>query len=558
MGMLKMDSPAFFGFTPATKHSLPFAYSWHFSVWNWPVLPVMPWVMMRVFLLIRMDIRGSLLDRFDDLGGGFSHGIGRDDGQTGILQDLLAHIFVGALHADDQRHGQVNFLGSCNHAGGDGVALHDAAEDIDQNALDLGVLEHDLEGFGHLLGRGTATDVEEVGRLGAEQLDGVHGGHSQTGTVYQTANVAVEGDVGQVELGSFDFVGIVFVQIAHGDDFLLTEQGIGVKVELGVERLDGAIGFVNQRIDFGQRSVGFHVAGVQVLQRLNALRNGSFVHAHALGELEGLRIGQANQRIDKDLDDLFRGLVSNFFDIHATFVRGHHGDGLGSAVGQRSNVVFVLDVGTFVDQQVTNLLAFRTGLVRDQLHAQDLAGVFAHFFERGCDFDATTLATATGVNLGLDHPDLAAQGFGCLDRVVHGGAVNPARNGDAEFLQDLLALIFVNFHALSLRLVELRAMSGSRNSPDPTRLYRLGIQNLITEIKFLDTSKFIIMELIPPPASPCAAGAATRLQQRPGSARKPARIRPRPSAVTTDSRARHHPTTPPPRNRRSAPTSAQR
>src|SRR5574343_332121 len=558
MGMSKIFSPAFFGFTPATKHSLPFAYSWHFSVWNWPVLPVMPWVMMRVFLLIRMVIRGSLLDRFDDLGGGFSHGIGRDDGQTGILQDLLADLFVGALHADDQRHGQVGFLGRGDNAGGVGVAAHDAAEDVHEDALDLGVLEHDLEGFGDLLGRGAATDVEEVGRLGAEQLDGVHGGHGQTGTVHQAADVTVERDVGEVELGGFDFVGVFFVQVAHGDDFRLTVQRVGVEVELGVERLDGAVGFVDQRVDFSQRSVGFHVAGVQVLQRFDALRNRSFVHAHALGQFQGLLVGQADQRVDEDLDDLFRCLVCDFFDVHTALVRSHHGNGLGSAVGQRSNVVFVLDVGAFFDQQVTNLLAFRAGLMRDQLHAENLAGVFANFFQRGCDLDATALATATCVNLGLDHPDLAAQGFGCLDRVFHGGAVNPARNGDAEFLQDLLALIFVNFHALSLRLVKLRAMSGSRNSPDPTRLYRLGIQNLITEIKFLDTSKFIIMELIPPPASPCAAGAATRLQQRPGSARKPARIRPRPSAVTTDSRARHHPTTPPPRNRRSAPTSAQR
>jgi hypothetical protein len=43
--------------------------------------------------------------------------------------------------------------------------------------------------------------------------------------------------------------------------------------------------------------------------------------------------------------------------------------------------------------------------------------------------------------------------------------VNPARNRNAEFLQDLFALIFVNFHALSLRLVELRAMSGGRTIP---------------------------------------------------------------------------------------------
>jgi hypothetical protein len=67
------------------------------------------------------------------------------------------------------------------------------------------------------------------------------------------------------------------------------------------------------------------------------------------------------------------------------------------------------------------------------------------------DLDAAALAAATGVNLGLDHPDLAAQGFGCLDRVIHGGAVNPARNRHAEFLQELFALIFVNLHALSLR-----------------------------------------------------------------------------------------------------------
>src|SRR5574343_483253 len=467
MGMSKIFSPAFFGFTPATKHSLPFAYSWHFSVWNWPVLPVMPWVMMRVFLLIRMDIRGSLLDRFDDLGGGFSHGIGRDDEQTGILQDLLADLFVGALHADNQRHGQVGFLGCSDNAGGDGVAAHDAAEDVDQDALDLGILEHDLEGFGDLFGGRAAADVEEVGRLGAEQLDGVHGRHGQAGAVDQAADVAVERDVGEVELGGFDFVGIFFGRVAHGDDRFLTVAGVGVEVELGVEGLDGAVAFVDQRVDFSQRSVGFHVAGVQLLQRIDAPRDRGFVHAHALGQGQRLLVGQTDQRVDEDLDDLFRGLVGNFFDVHAAFVGGHHGDGLRGAIGQRGNVVFMLDVGAFFDQQVTNLLAFRAGLVRDQLHTEDLAGVFANFFERGGNLDTAALATATGVNLGLDHPDLAAQGFGCLSRVVDGRAVNPARNRNAEFLQDLLALIFVNFHALSLRLVELRAMSGSRTIPRP-------------------------------------------------------------------------------------------
>ena len=92
---------------------------------------------------------------------------------------------------------------------------------------------------------------------------------------------------------------------------------------------------------------------------------------------------------------------------------------------------------------------------------------------------------AACVNLGFDHPHFTAEGFRCLNGVFDAGAVDTARNTDAEFLQDLLALIFVNFHALSLRLVELRAMSSSRNSPDPARLYRL-------ELKMLPHSKKII------------------------------------------------------------------
>ena len=120
--------------------------------------------------------------------------------------------------------------------------------------MTLGFLEHDLERFGDLLGRGTAADVEEVGQLGAEQLDRVHGGHGQAGTVHQTADVAVERDVGEVELGRFDFIGIFFVQVAHGDDFRLAIERVGVEVELGVDGLDRAVALVDQRVDFGQRA----------------------------------------------------------------------------------------------------------------------------------------------------------------------------------------------------------------------------------------------------------------------------------------------------------------
>ena len=79
-----------------------------------------------------------------------------------------------------------------DHARGDDVALHDAAEDVDQDRLQLRVLQHDLERLGHLLGRGAAAHVEEVGGRAAVELDDVHGRHREAGAVHQAADVAVE------------------------------------------------------------------------------------------------------------------------------------------------------------------------------------------------------------------------------------------------------------------------------------------------------------------------------------------------------------------------------
>ena len=124
-------------------------------------------------------------------------------------------------------------------------------------ALRFGLLQHDLERFGHLLGRGAAADVEEVGRLAAEQLDGVHRRHREARAVHQAADVAVERDVRQVELRRFDFGRILFVEIAKRDDVRMTEQRVRVEVELGVERDHLAVAGEDQRIDFGERCVGF-------------------------------------------------------------------------------------------------------------------------------------------------------------------------------------------------------------------------------------------------------------------------------------------------------------
>src|SRR3546814_9099642 len=65
-------------------------------------------------------------------------------------EDVLALLDVRALETDDERNREVHFLRRGDDALGDDVALHDAAEDVDEDAFDRGVLQNDLERRRHL------------------------------------------------------------------------------------------------------------------------------------------------------------------------------------------------------------------------------------------------------------------------------------------------------------------------------------------------------------------------------------------------------------------------
>ena len=87
------------------------------------------------------------------------------------------------------------------------------------------------------------------------------------------------------------------------------------------------------------------------------------------------------------------------------------------------------------------------GLVRDELHAEDLVRVITDLVDRLRHLHATALAAAACMNLRLDDPDRAAQLPCGLDRIVlreHGFA---ARDRDAEFPRNFLTLVLVNLQA---------------------------------------------------------------------------------------------------------------
>lgn len=69
---------------------------------------------------------------------------------------LLRLWLLRALEADDQGHLERQLLGSIDDTLGNVIAAHDASEDVDEDALDLGVRYKDFERLLNGLGRGTA------------------------------------------------------------------------------------------------------------------------------------------------------------------------------------------------------------------------------------------------------------------------------------------------------------------------------------------------------------------------------------------------------------------
>src|SRR6185369_15570667 len=121
------------------------------------------------------------LDGLHDLLRGVVEIVGRHHVQAGFTDDLLAELDIGAFEADHQRHAEADLAHGGRDAFGDHVALHDATEDVDQDALHVRIGGDDLEGGRDLFLAGAAADVEEVRRRHAVELDDVHGRHGEAG-----------------------------------------------------------------------------------------------------------------------------------------------------------------------------------------------------------------------------------------------------------------------------------------------------------------------------------------------------------------------------------------
>src|SRR6187431_833297 len=267
--------PALRGLTPPTIAVPERSIRW---VCFMPSEPVMPWTMtlesavrkMAMGVVSLFALVGSVAGgQLGGPAGGAVHGVlDEDAGVVALGQDAPALLDVVAVEAHHERPVLLVAEGveRPDDAVGHGVAGRDAAEDVDEDALDLRVGQDDVQPVGHHLGARAATDVEEVGRLLAAELlagvgDDVQGAHDQPGTVADDADRAVELDVVEVLLlgGHLERVGLGVV--LEGLVLRVPEAGVRVQRDLAVERDDVAGRGPHEGVDLDERGVLVAVDG---------------------------------------------------------------------------------------------------------------------------------------------------------------------------------------------------------------------------------------------------------------------------------------------------------
>ena len=220
-------------------------------------------------------------------------------------------------------------------------------------------------------------------------------------------------------------------------------------MELAVQREQLVVLRRDERVDLDQRRVRFHVHVVKALHELHRgvdLRGLQTERKCQFPRLVGL---ETDRRVDHDLMDRVGVLGGDFLDLHAASLRGHEDIAGLRAVQNDTQIQLAVDRRCFFNQQPPYLLAFRSGLVRNQLHAQDVACVLFGFVKRASDLDAPTLASSTCVNLRFNHHTRSAareQTLGNFDGFVQSVGDLTLRNWHAVRAQDVLSLVLVNFH----------------------------------------------------------------------------------------------------------------
>ncbi len=254
----------------------------------------------------------------------------------------------------------------------------------------------------------------------------------------------------------------------------MTEDGVVVKAELGVEADEVVFAGDDEGVDFEHGAVAGDEGFVEPLEDRDGFADQFAAEAEAEGDLAALEGGEADQGVDGFGEDLFGGFGGDFFDVHAPFGGGHDGDFGAAAVDDEADVEFTGDVAAVLHEDAGDEFPFGAGLVGAQGHAEHFPGDEADFVGGAGQFDAAPFAAAAGVDLGLDYPGPFAEPFGPLPGAGAVVADVPVGNRDAEFSQNRFCLVFVDVHGVSWALVFCFNLQPAPHSASHAQCQQLG------------------------------------------------------------------------------------
>src|SRR5450759_110121 len=232
------------------------------------------------------------------------------------------------------------------------VATRDTAKDVDQDGLDVGIVEDQLDGTADRFVSGTAAHIQEVGRLAAVMLHEIHRGHRQTGAIDHAADSAVQPNEVDAELSGPGVRRILLVTVAEGLESGMAGQTGVVERDLRVQAdqllrggaAGGRPGDHRERVDLDEiRIVGLH-RGVEALSDGHELVQQGIAQPDGKTKAACLERQEAQLRIGGDAMNGAGVYASDLLDLNAAFGRGHEHDPARRPVDYHAKVVLLGDV----------------------------------------------------------------------------------------------------------------------------------------------------------------------------------------------------------------------
>ena len=286
----------------------------------------------------------------------------------------MSRLHVGTLQTSNDRCLEVHALNNLDETLGNGVTADDTTEDVDEDGSDLGVRGDEVESLADSLGCGTASNVEEVSGRTAVQLDDVHCGHGKTGTVDKAANVTVELDEVEANLGGLDLIGVLLGNVPPLENLLLAEVGVVVEAELGVHGEDLVVGGLGQGVDLDLGGITLGEDLVQVLDGVLSVLDALLREAELGRDVAGDVVGDTNVDVDGGGDDGLGVLLGDGLNVHTTLRRSHDDGALRSAVHEDGKVELSARELALDNEDGVAETTCGSGLLGDELVADHLVG----------------------------------------------------------------------------------------------------------------------------------------------------------------------------------------